>query len=199
MVKIIVFDFDGVIIDNYELHYQMCRVGIKDLSREEHRGLFDGNIHVEREKLKDRNTGYDIKKEFNEARRFMVVDDLIKRELERFACEYKLGIISSGREGGINDFLKRNGMEGLFSFVYGFESGVSKVEKFEKVFREFGVSSEDCVFVTDSVGDVKEGLEVGVKCVGVDFGYHEKERFEGSGVYRMVSSFGEIGDVVEGL
>ena len=205
MVKLIVFDFDGVILDNYELHYQMCKVGINDLSREEHRRLFDGNIHVEREKLKDRNTGYDIKGEFNEAKKFMIIDDLVKSELEKMSSEYKLGIISSAKEEGIYDCLRLNDLKGLFSFVYGSESGISKSEKFKKVFREFGVSGEDCVFVTDTVGDVKEGYEIGVKGVAVDFGYHERERFErlkGLGGFEgleIVSGFGEIYGVVKGL
>lgn len=40
MIKAIIFDFDGVIEDNYEEHFELSKKKIRDVTREEHRKLF---------------------------------------------------------------------------------------------------------------------------------------------------------------
>lgn len=44
MIKCIIFDFDGVLFDNYEEHYQIYHKRYKDMTRELHRKAFEGNI-----------------------------------------------------------------------------------------------------------------------------------------------------------
>ena len=66
MIKIIIFDFDGVIVNEYVMHYELSKKQITNLTENEFKKLFEGNIHSEREKLKSRDTGFDIKHHFNE-------------------------------------------------------------------------------------------------------------------------------------
>ena len=78
MIKLIIFDFDGVIIDNYELHYELMEKKISNLTREEHRKMFEGNIHVEMKKLKHRETEFDFKTPFCETK----IKTKIKKEIQ---------------------------------------------------------------------------------------------------------------------
>ena len=192
MIKIIVFDFDGVIIDNYELHYQLSTKQIKDLTREEHRKLFEGNIHEERAKLKSRNTGFDLPTAFQEHKLLAKTPNKIKKLLLNLSQKYILGIISSALEVGLNSYIKNNSLTGVFSFVYGKETHTSKFEKFKLVTNKFNVKNEEIIFVTDTLGDILEANKVKIRSIAVDFGYHERARLEKGKPFAIISSFDEF-------
>ena len=69
MIKLIMFDFDGVIDNNYELNLN-CVLKISEYNcMEEHKKQYDGNLHLEREKLKERDTGFDFLKCLSDSRK----------------------------------------------------------------------------------------------------------------------------------
>ena len=196
MIKIIIFDFDGVILDNYELHYSFIQKQITNITREEHRRLFDGNINVEREKLSHRNTGYDLKKHFSDAKLDMVIDSEVKKTLKYLSEKYILGIITSAREYGVKGCLEYNRLSKYFSFIYGYETSTLKKDKFKKVFTEYVVSPDECIFVADTVGDILEAHEAGVETIAVDFGYHDRERIIKVNPLAIASNFSELSQIV---
>ncbi len=192
MIKMLIFDFDGVIDNNYDLHFSLSKKQIDGITREEHRKLFEGNIHVEREKLQARNTGFDLKKHFNAAKMSATTTLEIREALESLSKRYALGIISSGLEYGILGYLKNNHLDELFSFVYGFETGVLKSDKFNKVFETFRVTKDECLFVTDTLGDIREANAVGVGAIAIDSGYHERERLLKGQPLAIISHLSEL-------
>lgn len=192
MIKLLIFDFDGVIEDNYELHFEMSKKKTKDMTREEHRKLFEGNIHVERAKLEHRDTGFDLRTHFCNAKKDVIIKEDIKKVLLALSKDCTFGIITSANEWGINDYLKTNQIEDLFSFVYGFETDKSKVRKFEKVLKEFDLNKEECLFVTDTLGDILEANKVGIKTIAVDFGFHERERLQKGNPAKIISNMNEL-------
>lgn len=192
MIKAIIFDFDGVIVNNYEQHYQLSEKKTIDLTREEHKKLFEGNIHAEREKLKHRDTGFDLMKIFSDSKKTDIIKNDIKEVLENLSKNYTLGVITSGYEYGINDFLKNNNLSEIFSFIYGYETDKVKVHKFEKALKEFNFNKDECIFVTDTLGDILEANETGIRTIAVDFGFHERERLQKGNPLAIVSSFKEL-------
>ncbi len=199
MLKVILFDFDGVIDNNYELHYELMEKTYTGISREEHRVLFEGNIKQEIAKIQDRNTGFDLPTPFSAAK-MDAVTPLDKKEiLERLSKKYTLGIITSARENPINVYLENNGMSGFFSFVRGIESGVLKSEKISKVLEEYKISPSEAVMITDTLGDILEAAEVGVPSIGFDGGYHERERLQKGNPFSVVSSFSELSEAIDEL
>ena len=198
-MKLIIFDFDGVLDDNYELHYQLSKKKITDISREEHRKLFEGNIHVEREKMKNRDTGFDFLSHFNNARKNTEIEEDVKRMLLELSQKYDLGIISSGKEENIKNCLIQNQIDKLFSFIYGFETHKIKFNKFKKVFDEFNVGKEDCLFVTDTLGDILEANQIGIKTIALDSGYHERERLVRGNPAVIISDIKELVPTIPNL
>ena len=77
----VAFDFDGVIEDTYEKHFQLSEKQIQSLTREEHRKLFEGNIHEMRERMKSkgRHTGFDVKTPFDEHKPKLKIKEEIKK------------------------------------------------------------------------------------------------------------------------
>jgi len=51
--KIVLFDFDGVIVDSFELSYQTAKEVGSPLTREQQRKLFEGNLFKALEKVKN--------------------------------------------------------------------------------------------------------------------------------------------------
>jgi phosphoglycolate phosphatase len=195
MIRAVVFDFDGVLADNYEVHYHMSTLKTRDITREEHRKLFEGNIHEEREKLKHRDTGYDIVTHFDAHRDNMDMTEDVKEMLSKLKKRFMIGVISSGKERGILKFVERAGI-GPFDFVYGFETHKSKVEKFKILMKQYNLSEEDIIFVTDTSGDVNEAKSLGIKSIAIDFGFHERERLERARPFHIASSFKEVVETI---
>ncbi len=198
MKKIILFDFDGVLENNYEMHFEGSRKQYTDLTREEHRKFFEGNVHVEREKLAHRDTGYDLRTPFSEAKKTQTMNADIKSIVLDLARDFTLGIVTSAREDGILGYLAFNDIVHVFAFVFGIETSKLKTEKIQKVFADYAVTPQECIFVTDTLGDVLEAHEVGIDVVAFDAGYHERERLQKGNPEYLISSLSELTDIVKG-
>jgi len=193
------FDFDGVIDNNYDLHFGLSEKKFTDITREEHRKLFEGNIHIEREKLKHRDTGFDFLKHLSDTRKDRKIEKNIEKTLKILAQDYNLGIVSSCHEYGIKEYLQNNKIENLFSFLYGLETHKLKTHKFKKVLGEFNLKEEECIFITDTLGDILEANEAGIDTVAVDFGYHERERLKKGNPKKIISDFKELIEVLKNI
>jgi len=199
MIKLIMFDFDGVIDNNYNLNFELCSKKFLNITVEEHKKQYDGNVHLEREKLKDRDTGFDFLKCLSDSRKDRKIEDETKNTLLKLAKDFELGIISSCHEYGIKDYLKNNQIADLFSFVYGLETHKLKTYKFKKILDELSVKKDECIFITDTLGDILEANEVGINTVAVDFGYHEKERLQKGNPLKIISKFEELFEAVKNI
>lgn len=199
MIKLIMFDFDGVIDNNYNLNFELCSKKFLNITVEEHKKQYDGNVHLEREKLKDRDTGFDFLKCLSDSRKDRKTEEETKSTLVSLAKSFKLGVISSCHEYGIKDYLKNNGIDNLFSFVYGLETHKLKTFKFKKILEDFDFKKDECIFITDTLGDILEANEVGIGTIAVDFGYHERERLEKGNPLKIISRFEELVEAVKNI
>jgi len=181
------------------VHYALSRQGFTDLTREEHRGFFDGNIHVERARLQHRSTGFDVPRHFDEHKTTLKTKPEIKATLSYLARVYTLGIISSSREDGLNTYLLNNGLAEAFAFVYGVETHKLKAKKFNLVKRRFGLKNHEISFVTDTLGDIREANGAGIRVVAVDFGFHDRARLERGNPAVIVSRFADIPQAIRDL
>jgi HAD superfamily hydrolase (TIGR01549 family) len=94
--------------------------------------------------------------------------DKVVKEL---ADDYVLGIISGTGLETIKKFLDSHQLSDYFSTLVGYEPGTSKADKLEKVLLDHGLTPEQCVFVTDTIADIKEAHIAGVPVVAVNWGY----------------------------
>jgi len=201
-MKAVVFDFDGVIHDTYELAYQInVEITGGALTREEHRDFFNGNmferviVDKEKEKIESENF-YRLQ---NEAFEHLKIDKNIKNNLEKLAKKYSLFIISSNQEEALNIYFQNNKFTHIFKEILGSETHQSKVEKFKYLFEKYSLVADDCIFVTDTLGDILEGNKVGVRTIAVDFGFHKRDRLEKGNPFKIVSSFDEVVEVIKSL
>jgi phosphoglycolate phosphatase len=196
MIKLIIFDFDGVIINEYAKHYKFTKKRIKGLTEKEFKSLFDGNFREQFKKLKGRAT--DLHKfDYSNYKKTVSINQDIKKILQELSKKYILGIITSSSENGTEILLNKSGLKNIFSFDYGSETHSSKVEKFKKVLNEYKIKPKQCIFVTDTVGDILEAKKINIKSIAIDFGYHERSRLKKANPFKIVSSFSEIKQTIE--
>ncbi len=65
-----------------------------------------------------------------------------------------------------------------FSDILGTDVHKSKIVKIKSLLEKYNIKPENAVFITDSLGDILEGNECGVKSIGVTWGIHHRETLE---------------------
>ncbi|MCK5594161.1 MAG: HAD family hydrolase [Candidatus Aenigmarchaeota archaeon] len=198
MIRAIIFDFDGVIHDTFDFHrMKLKQFTGHEISKESYRDIHDGNFY-EHEDNVFINTDWDGYVKFiHPEQSALKIKDEIRQVLIELSKKYELFIISSGCAKNISDYLGNNGISKIFTEVLGFENHKSKVDKFKVLFDKYGLCHDNCVFITDTLGDILEANKVGVETVAVDFGFHSKERLEKGRPYKIISCFNEIIPVID--
>lgn len=189
MSKGIIFDFDGVIHDTFELAYEVA-VSIygKDFTREEYKSFFDGNLFEHKKVTKDNN----FIEKISEGYKALKIEEEIEKVLIKLKKKFDLFIISSTSEHLLDFYLKNNDIHFLFKEVLGSETHKSKVKKFELLLNKHNLNKDEVLFVTDTLGDILEANKIGIKTIAVDFGFHERERLEKGKPIAIISKFDEL-------
>jgi HAD superfamily hydrolase (TIGR01509 family) len=191
--KFILFDFDGVIADSYEAAFEVERLICPDITETIYRRRFEGNINDWEDPMHG-HTGacrHDISF-FDEyiprmKERVKVVPG-IEKVIEELAKSNTLIIISSTITSPINDFIESHGMTKYFTEVMGNDVHKSKVEKIKMVFEKHDASPKDCIFITDTLGDMREAEKTGVGAIGVSWGFQHKETLAKGNPFRIVDN-----------
>jgi len=178
--KIIIFDFDGVIVNTCQLSIEINKEIFNDLEFSEIQDWAEGNV-FER-KFRDGYTEDHVNHYYQHYSREIKSLEPVKgmksvfKEMNKMG--YDLAVVSSSFSDVIEDFLKDNGLDKYFIEIMGKDVSPSKVAKFKMLFEKYGIKADETLIVTDSVGDVKEAQEVKMKAIGVTWGIHERERLE---------------------
>ena len=190
-LKHIVFDFDGVIADTFDILYALsleCDPGISD---EDFSAHHDGNVYEEpRIKFTPESSAY-LYDEYCKRLSPSHIKEAVE-PIKRLASKYRLFIISSNEERGIHSILKTSGISDCFKATYGYNTHKSKIVKFEMIRDKFGVNLDEIVFVTDTLGDVKEANKLGIKTIAETFGFHNRERLSQGNPFKIVDTWEEI-------
>lgn len=192
----IIFDFDGVIADTADINWLLSQEHDNEATYEDFLAHHDGNVFEEpRIKFNDETVHL-----FHSEYRNRVTPSHIAKAiqpLKRLSALYTLYIVSSTSETSLTMILEQSEISHLFKRVMGRETHVSKVEKFKMLMRENEISPDNILFITDTLGDIKEAHTVGIRTIAETFGFHNRERLELGRPYRIVDTWEEIEQVIE--
>ncbi|MFA6430582.1 MAG: HAD hydrolase-like protein [Candidatus Paceibacterota bacterium] len=187
----ILFDFDGVIADSFGPAFEVQKMACPHLTEEDYRRRFDGNIN-EWNKNSEKHTdeciqNFDFFGEYipRMKNQIMMVDGM-GEVIRDFCDKYTLIIISSTITNPIKEFLQKNNLDYCFTEIMGNDFHKSKIEKIKIVFEKYKTIPEECVFVTDTLGDILEAKHVGVKTIGVNWGFHKPETLMSGEPFELV-------------
>lgn len=197
MSRIVFFDFDGVIVDTFSLCFKIVD-SREYITEVEYRKRFEGNVFDATRKYKKPDTKLET---------FMndYTPELMKCEpvkeitiaIKELSSKYKLVIISSTETGPIDSYLKMVGLRDCFAEILGCDVDTSKVNKINMSLKKCGVQATETVFVTDTLGDMREAEKCGVKCIAVAGGYHDEETLRRGNPLAIVKSGFELVNAVE--
>jgi len=197
-MKAIIFDFDGVIHDTFELSYNTnSQIFNKKFTKEEYKCFFDGNIY-EMPEVTQQNSDlfFEIQ---NKAFENLKLESEVKDFISKLKEKYLLFIITSNQEKTLKIYFENNDFNSVFKEILGTETHKYKVNKFKMIFEKYNLTSNDCIFITDTLGDIIEGNKVGVRSIAVDFGFHDRARLERGNPFRIVSDFKECLSIINDL
>lgn len=186
--KLIVFDFDGVLFDSIELILTFNAKRFIDIPRAELIELFTGNIY---ETMRDCPWPKQISPEEEVNKRIEEYVALklqapmyagMKELLRDIHVSHTLAINTYSRPDRSIPLLEREGIAALFDLIATYDPNnpelQTKIDKFKTIAEHYGIGMEDMLFVTDSLGDVREAAKLGIPTVAVTWGMHGRHFFE---------------------
>jgi len=171
---LLLFDFDGVLVESLDVYERVVKKALARIgspiveSREDFLALFDGNFY---ESLAQK--GVDVQvlarairmapEDHEQIRPHGAMTPVLQVLHERRV----LAVLSSNAARTIEKALARFGWDGCFDRVFGSEAGFSKTEKFGRALALYEVTPEEVYYVCDTVGDIREARDAGIRTVAV--------------------------------
>ncbi len=191
MVKAIIFDFWGTLVDE-GIHPSLMRqtkyfLGLQDL--EFHDFIIKLEDTIMLKKFEEKKDAFsEASKAFGVESKPWMIEKLIGvwnkcvllarpydetiEILEELKKEYKLILVSNGTNFSNDPVMEKYDMKKYFDKVYlSYETGILKTDKklYDKIFKEMKLKKDDCVMVGDSIDSDMKGAEVaGIKGILID-------------------------------
>ena len=187
MKNVLIFDYDGVIVDSFEIFMtnfiNACKKeGWNNIAtKDDFLKLFENNMY---------ESMYEIGMTKEEILRivFRMRDALIQNQhklklfngitdvLKALLKKNLLFIVTSNETQVVVRYLRSHKLFGFFKEIYGSDTGASKIEKILSIKK----NNPNCnyFYIGDTQGDILEGIKSGVKTVAVGWGWHDKEQLK---------------------
>lgn len=196
--RFILFDFDGVIADSFALAFDVGRAIHPHLTEKSYRALFEGNVYESLKAIGQDGRSDEYFALFGpRAKEETHLIPGMDRVVATLAADYPLVIISSTVTTHIREFLTSHGLVSYFIEIMGQDVHTSKVEKMRMVFEKYATTAGNCVFVTDTLGDMREAKEHDLGVIAVPWGFHPRETLEKGIPFRIVARPAELLDAVD--
>ncbi|MDD3711245.1 MAG: HAD family hydrolase [Patescibacteria group bacterium] len=193
-MKAIIFDFDGVIGDTKELNYLIVKIINPNLSIEDFEKHHNGNV-IEEPLFEIPEDFFEIQRdEFTKNNLFPLLD-----EIRYLSDKYSLFIVSSGREDNLNYFLKLGEIDSCFKEVLGCQFSSSKIKKIEYLLDKYSLKKNEVLFITDTIGDLKEAKIAGIESIAVSWGYHHEDLLKTEKPFQVIHNFEELKGLIDYL
>ncbi len=176
---------DGVLFDSVPFAKEFFLKGHPGMTSKMFKDMHTGNfyegtnkyLHLRRpeteEEKEKRHIEYTEKK--NLSPMFKGVKEFLK-ELHRTG--FILVLNTNAYDRNCLPLLEKAKIKTLFDFWATAEVSESKIEKFRLIEEKYNVKKKDLLFITDTLGDVKEANIAGISTIAVTWGVHDRSFFE---------------------
>ncbi len=183
--KVIIFDFDGVILDSVSLANELSRRSFPGISEEQIKNLHTENLYeglqklssLRKEETEEEKAAHRL--EYTQKKLALPLFEGMKEVVATLAINNVIVLNTSAAERNTLPILERHDLHEHFSFIGSVEVHKSKIEKFKIIAEKFGKPFSELRFITDTIGDVREAEELGIPTIVVTWGVHTREDFIG--------------------
>ena len=196
---LVIFDFDGVLVNTSDLCYSLHKAENPWMTREYFDALSHGNFidNVLRAVKEDGlipNPNW--ASEYGEGLALLSTPEMLRKLVADLAEKHVLAICSSMQSKYIHQFLEEGTMAGYFADVLGSDADRSKVVKMRMLLDKHRLAPAEAIFVTDTLGDVRDGAAVQIRTIGVTWGVHDRETLEKGEPLAVVDTVFELRDAI---
>jgi len=181
LIKYILFDFDGTIVDSLGLALQI----LNEMAEKYH---YQKVTMEDMQKIKNmplteqfRKIGFPLHKipamtiecaaMYRQGIASLKPVEGIRNLISSLKKDgFCLSILSSNSVENITDFFERNDLK-VFDHIYSANNLFGKDKSIQKFIRKFGIKTEELLYVGDELRDIDACKAVGVKIVAVTWGY----------------------------
>ena len=200
-MKLVMFDFDGVLVDTAELSFSISSKIYPGLKKETWRTWFYGNMYQVDEIKKDVHDDVPMEenpffKVHGPLVREMALVDGMKEMIEDLSTRVQLAVVSSGPAGAIQAFLEHNGVADRFGDVLGAEADLLKTAKIKQLQSSYGIAPDVSVLLTDTLGDIREASQTHTHALGVTWGIHTREELSRGTPQAIVDTVEELRNIL---
>lgn len=209
MYQLAIFDMDGTILNTLEdlkisINHALVENGFPERTFEEVRSFVGNGTQKLVERSVPDGTGEEKKREvlacFDEyyavhcadyTKPYQGIADAI-RELKKRGM--KTAVVSNKPDYGVQVLCEKY-FKGLFDFPIGMKEGMRKKpapDAVLQVFEHFEAAKEAAVFIGDSDVDVQTALNAGLACIGVTWGFRDREVLQNAGAKIIVDDTEEM-------
>ncbi len=186
MDDILIFDYDGVLIDSFDIfmeHFlESCKKFNFDKVKDEDDFLkiFNGNMYENMfkmglDKKEILRIVLNVKKELLKNQEKIKLFDGIKDTLKTISRNNTLIVVTSNDSEVVDKYFKSKKID-VFDEIIGSDKEPSKIKKIEYIKEKYNGSNY--YYFGDTKGDIIEGKKAGVKTVAVLWGWHSKKDLE---------------------
>lgn len=191
MIKAVIFDLDGVLVDATEWHYEALNDALKlfgfEITREEHTGFYNGLPTTEKLKVLSEKKGLPqdlheiikkLKRKYTDEKVAQLCRPSYEKQLMLSAIKtkgYKLACCSNAQKYSVLNMLTYSGLINFFELILGNDEGYlpkPSPEIYLSAFEKLGVKPEEAVIIEDAPHGIEAAKASGAKVIEVK-GYHE--------------------------
>lgn len=209
MIKNIVFDFNGTLVDDLDVSIDALNECIKKylvdvelVSKERYLEIFRfpvGPLYqelgfdftkIDYNELANFFISYYESRAFNECKLFDEVIPVLKTLKNE---GLKLYILSASYIDLLIEMLKKYGILEYFDGLVALENkhGGSKIERGKAYFAEHQIDPSECIMIGDTVHDIEVAHELGMDCISYDKGHNSHSKLKSINP-KVISSLFEI-------
>jgi beta-phosphoglucomutase len=205
MIKALIFDMDGTIVDNIPYHHAawlnfLKKYGInlrpEDFAAQNH-GTADEMIirffgsNLSAQKIKE--LGYEKEQSYRDLYRHKIKEVTGFTEFIKSAKSkgIKTALATMGNEDNINFILESLHLKDYFDLIVGgnqVRAGKPNPEIYHIILEALQVAPKDCLAFEDSLGGVQSASQAGIAVVGICTS-HSAEEFHAWNVFKTVKDF----------
>lgn len=188
MIKAIILDCDGVILDSnkaYELMYEELfeRYGVHKSPKEIYAFFGDSPMHILHKIFPNKDIRpifRDYKKHLKDSRfnKMIKIHPGAKASIWKMSGEYTVVVASGALRFRLMNSLKKHGLMKYIKFAIGSDQvkhAKPHPEALLKIMKRLGVGKKEVIFVGDAPNDLRAAKRAGVKFIAVLSGVFDKE------------------------
>lgn len=214
MIKAVIFDMDGVIVDSEPINYEVIRITFEKAGVKISKKEFIEEWVVKGTGSREAIKRHDIKMSLEDLQKIKkkIYLDVLKRKVKlkpdakrtiiNLHKKYKLALASQGHRYNVDMIVKKFKLSKFFQAIIGKQDvnkGKPNPEIFLKASKELKVKPEECLVIEDSEKGIIAAKRAGMICIAVPDSWTKRYN-DFSKADSVVNLLGEINiDVIKNL